>query len=371
MVVAAGFGASRPPRPYCVAVSCRRLVSAVAFVCLVVATGCATRVGSRSLPRVRGSYNVAVSQSADQQMLLNIVRLRYLHSTTFLQLSSVTTQFALTNNAGVSGGYNPGAAGPVPAGTVGGSAGVTMTERPTITYTPLQGEAFVRRLATPLTHDQVLLVLRAGWGADLVLATCIRQINDVYAPTFSEMESEGDFRRLGELLNRLQLSHELLIEDEGMRARSHAAISVGQREEGTLSAEAREVLELLGLSPELSSYRVSGVSAQRMPGTISIRARSVLGTMFYLSQGVEVPEGDDAARDLGGPESLADPRLHVRTSDKAPKHAYVAVEYRDRWFYIDETDHGSKRAFVLLSFLFNLTSAPSAGGPVLTVGAGG
>lgn len=317
---------------------------------------------------MRASYNEAISESADQQMLLNLVRLRYLHSTTFLQLSSVVTQYSLATDVGVGGGYNPGAGGgPLPVGNVSGSAGVAVSERPTITYTPLQGEQFVRRLATPLTPEQIMMMLQVGWGADLVLETCIAQVNDVHAPFTSSTADPGDFHRLGELLHTIQFSHELSIEhsDRG------PMLSVRPPAGGEPSADALEALALLGLAPEIREYPVTAKRTPRMPGTVAIRGRSVLSAMFYLSQGVETPAGDMAAREIGVPTPIPEPLLRVQSSSRAPKDAYVSVRYRDHWFYIDETDLESKRAFVLLSFLFTLTAAPSGLGPVLTVGTGG
>ncbi len=35
---------------------------------------------------------------------------------------------------------------------------------------------------------------------------------------------------------------------------------------------------------------------------------------------------------------------HVKQHHR-PEHAYVAVQFRDYWFYIDDRDHNSKMAF--------------------------
>ncbi|MEM9462586.1 MAG: hypothetical protein AAGF11_51035 [Myxococcota bacterium] len=324
-------------------------------------------MGSRSLPRVRASYNEAISQSADQQMLLNIVRLRYLHSTTFLQLGSVVTQYSLTADIGASGSYNPGAGGgPLPLGSVGGAAGVAVTERPTITYVPLQGEQFVRQVATPLRAEQVLMLIQSGWGADLVLTTCVRRINGVYAPRGSSREQDRDYLRLADLLYSLQRSHQLTVYG------SERGPVVSVRPPGEeLSADAIEALALLGLSPDLGPYPVVEPTAEPLPGTIAVEGRSVLGTMFYLAEGVDTPAGDPAAWGVGGAEPRSPPRLRVRSVRRQPQDAYVAVRYRERWFYVDESDRESKRAFALLMFLFNLTAASHTNSPLLTVGTGG
>jgi hypothetical protein len=47
------------------------------------------------------------------------------------------------------------------------------------------------------------------------------------------------------------------------------------------------------------------------------------------------------------------------------------VKHRNRWFYIDEKDHATKRFFILLGTLWSVTIAEStakaSAAPVLTV----
>ncbi len=341
-------------------------LSVLVAALLLTSTACASKLGSRSLPDVRGSYNEAVSASTDEQMLLNVVRLRYLHSTTFLQVGSVTTQYALTTNVGVNGSGNIDrpTSGFVPGGNAGGSAGLVMTERPTITYLPLQGEAFVRRLATPLSPDQILLMIDSGWGADLVINTCVRQINDAYAPSSAEPSDEGNLHEVARLMHLLQDRHELVV----VRDERGLELSVKARRDNTYSPEATALLRHLDLPTVQGGFRVTGMTHERDREQVMIRSRSVLSAMFYLAQGVDVPEGDAGAFEVTPGDGHA-PRLHVRNSKQEPKNAYVKVRYRDRWFYVAEEDGASKRVFAFLNFMFNLTSAPSGGGPVLTVGA--
>ena len=53
--------------------------------------------------------------------------------------------------------------------------------------------------------------------------------------------------------------------------------------------------------------------------------------------------------------------LRVHYTDARPEHAYIAVEYRDGWFYIDERDLATKRYFKLLGGLWSSTIADAAG----------
>ena len=54
---------------------------------------------------------------------------------------------------------------------------------------------------------------------------------------------------------------------------------------------------------------------------------------------------------------------------RAPTDAYAAVRYRDTWYWVDDRDLASKRAFAFMMMFFSLaetgTSAPA---PVLTIG---
>jgi hypothetical protein len=63
--------------------------------------------------------------------------------------------------------------------------------------------------------------------------------------------------------------------------------------------------------------------------------------------------------------------LRIHFADERPDEAYVAVEYRDGWFYIDSRDQATKRYFKLLGSLWSSAMAQSLGAnassPVLTV----
>ena len=51
-------------------------------------------LGPRALRHSRVKYNDAIQRSADEQLLLNLVRLRYRDTPSFIELSSLSTQFA-------------------------------------------------------------------------------------------------------------------------------------------------------------------------------------------------------------------------------------------------------------------------------------
>ena len=74
---------------------------------LLIVSGCAAR-GARRVPADRFNYNAAIAQSTREQMLLNIVRGRYLEVPVFLIVSSVLTQYEYDSSIGVGGSFGFG-----------------------------------------------------------------------------------------------------------------------------------------------------------------------------------------------------------------------------------------------------------------------
>jgi hypothetical protein len=155
------------------------------------------------------------------------------------------------------------------------------------------------------------------------------------------------------------------------------------------SPAAVEALELLGLDPQQERFELRLAAAQPPPEaitgartTIDISTRSLLGSLFYISQAVEVPEShrrrgyvtttlDEEDQPFDWSEVTGD-LLRVHCQAMPPRDAAVAVRYRGWWFYIENDDLTSKSTFALLGQLFAL----QAGGarsvpPVLTLPVGG
>jgi len=47
--------------------------------------------------------------------------------------------------------------------------------------------------------------------------------------------------------------------------------------------------------------------------------------------------------------------MHIRSSKEKPANACVAVSYRGYWFWIDDRDLKTKRAFAFMMMLFTLS----------------
>ena len=108
-------------------------------------TGCAS-MGPKTIGPDRIDYIQEINESWKQQMLLNIVKMRYFDPPTFLDVSSIINQYGMENQVNVDGRWSWG-------GLIGtrNNAGVggysRYSDKPTITYTPLSGQKFTRRAA--------------------------------------------------------------------------------------------------------------------------------------------------------------------------------------------------------------------------------
>ena len=88
----------------------RRSPCSTLLLCAALLSGCAS-FGPDRVPSDRFDYNDAIARSTKEQMLANIVRVRYADFPTFLSVSSVITSY--TYNGGVVYWRQSGVAGAV------------------------------------------------------------------------------------------------------------------------------------------------------------------------------------------------------------------------------------------------------------------
>jgi hypothetical protein len=130
------------------------------------------KVGPRFLPRDRTLYSVSLADSWKEQTLLNIVKVRYSDPPVFVDVGSIVASDSLLQGASVGGTIIP--SGDSQA-TVGAS--VSFSDSPTITYTPLTGNAYIKGLITPLPASMVFAAIQNGLPADSTLLSSINSIN--------------------------------------------------------------------------------------------------------------------------------------------------------------------------------------------------
>jgi len=89
--------------------------------------GCAVPTGR--IEHRHWELNDSIRQTNNEQLLLNLVRLRYDETPYFPQVSSITSQFSLQQNVGATGTLPQG--GP---NVLGLSDGIGYTENPAVTW---------------------------------------------------------------------------------------------------------------------------------------------------------------------------------------------------------------------------------------------
>jgi hypothetical protein len=345
----------------------------IAALALIVA-GCGF-TGPRTLEIGRPLYNLAVQRTNTEQLLLNLVRLRYRDTPLFLQVASVSSSYEIETEAEAAVQLEGGM-----RSIWNLFFGGRVMEVPTVTYTPLQGQAFVRQLMDGIDLETLLRLYHSGWGVDRIFRVCLQEMNDVpnaptaSGPTPSEAPEYEDFLEVVRALRRLQ--QQRVLELGSSADERELVLLVAPR--SIDSPEWHTVTRILSLPPGTDRFRLSIAVRRTGPGHIQMVNRSLAGVFFYLSHGVEVPPEDEAAGRVtvtryptGEPfdwSTMTGDLLRVRSSRVRPPNARIRARYRGAWFYIDDSDLSSKSTFALLSQLFALQGGdvPSTG-PLLTL----
>ncbi|NND54258.1 MAG: hypothetical protein HKN56_04725 [Gammaproteobacteria bacterium] len=347
------------------------------LIALALMGGC-TNLGPRAIEAGRADYNTVLRDTTDQQLLVNLVRLRYRDRPYFLEVSAVTTQFAFSPQLSATAGI--GSSPDDPDATLSGGAGYE--ERPTISYAPLQGDEFTRRLLTPISLEALVLLSHSGWSVERLLRMCVQRINSIpnavtaSGPTPDIAPDYERFHELAVLLRNLQLTDDIAI---GFQQGATARLVFTDR--AMASSAYRNIVEILGITPGRSQYDIVPGLRQMGPDAISIQTRSLNGILHYLSHAVAVPALHTAdglvtdTRDSGGLpfdwDDLTSGLLRIEADREPPDNAAVKVRYRDHWFYIADNDLPSKSTFSLLAQLFALQAGDGeALRPVLTIPVG-
>jgi hypothetical protein len=342
-------------------------------ICAMLA-GCMS-AGPKLISGSRTDYNVVLRQADDQQMLLNLVRLRYRDQAMFLEVSALNTQFSISNQIDANTVLGQGDS------YLGVGGRVVAQETPTVSYTPLKGAEFVQRILTPIDLNTLFLLNTAGWSSDRLFRLLVDEMNDVgnaqgaNGPTPSQAPPYKEFRQLAFLLRELGL--------DGLYA---GAIYNNQpvlvfEPEALDHPKYHEFTRGLGLSPEKLIFPVVVSARRSTDNSINLRFRSLAGVMYFLSQSVQVPERDVLAgkvtvtRDAAGQpfdwQQVTEGVLTIKSSEESPDNASVAINYRDSWFYIDDSDLDSKSTFSLLGQVYQLQAGDAKTVvPVLTLPVG-
>ncbi len=401
-----------------------RLVVVLVAMSTVV-SGC---VGPKAVRYTRMRYNEVFRDTNDEQLLINIVRLRYADSPVFIDLPNITSQFEVAGQGNYLGGYGNQS----PSRTSLGFGGMTARDTPTLSYHPREGREMAKALLTPISSD-LFIVVNAGANLEQLLWMTINDINDVQNAsrattliprvpddnalylrgvhllaslrereatelvfgTEEESDDSSDPMPISivqgrDLLNAAKDGYVYRTEGDGQ-------VTVRKREKGlhlrirpdyVNSPEMQEVARIFHITPGLDVYRIKSELSddvhQKGPRpledrTIYMNLRSVLQVMTFLSKGVCVPEEhvlSGVAPVTLGPDGqpfdwtqITAGHFVVHAQKRRPRDSEVAVHYRGYWFSIATNDVNSRAVLAILEILFGLqeSSDNRRSGPLLTL----
>jgi len=317
----------------------------------LLATGCT--LGPRQITQSRLQYNEAVQQTFEEEVLLNLVRLKYRETPEFVTVTGVAAQYSFDGGASIGGGLEEGAGDAL---AIGGS--FSRSEKPTITYAPMRDEASNRGMLAPVSLETLVLLARTGWRWDRILRLSVQNINGIDNATTAggptpDLKPEFEkYLELCENLQKLQTRREVELTFASKEDRKVVPIPISQldgdfvldaigkgyeferngesvvlvqddkyialvlKPQAIASIEMDEIAAMLNLERGRAIYEVdlakegqiqpayppelystdtpvinpSVVAHNQNRQDLTVSTRSILEMMFYLSQAVQVPQ---------------------------------------------------------------------------------
>lgn len=379
----------------------------LATLALIGHTGC-SGIGPGTVVPSRFDYTAAIGDSWKQQMLINLVKVRYGDCLVFLDVSSVVSQYQLATAVNWGGAFNNYSTSANPQlnlsaatpNTLGGAlnwgenvtnpilsntqtVGVTgaYADRPTITYAPLSGEKFTRMLMKPIPPPALLSLIQSGYPIDFVLQGCVHTINGVrnrFGGVARAHPADPQFYPLLQRLRKIQDSGQMDMRIQKTKDLEAVLMTVRSKNDQAVEEDIHFVRKTLGLDPKAHEFSVTFGSIAQNDHEIAILTRSVREIISDMASDIEVPTAHveekrtsptRAENDQDGAPLV--PLISIHSSRRWPGDAFVAVPYRNHWYWIDDRDMRSKMVFSFLLLVFSLTDTTGTeGAPILTIPTG-
>ncbi len=335
---------------------------ALLLLLMPVGLGCHS-LGPGTVARDRFDYSASISESWKRQTLLNIVKLRYFDPPIFVDVGQIVSGYQLQTSATLGGQASSAAALQSNSLNLGGAA--SFIDRPTITYVPLTGNKFIKGLMTPLSPESVFFTIQSGWPADGVLLATMASINGLKNQESSiagVTPPDPAFMEVLALMRQIQLSGAvaLRVKLDPQNQQTSLLTFRSQNIPPEVLQKIRELRRLLGLDPNASEFKlVFGASASN-DKEVAVVTRSLMQQLTTMASQVDAPDQDvSQGRATPGWEAVSSNTNAVRlitihSSGSKPADAFVAINYRAHWFWIDDRDLKSKRVFAFMMLLFTL-----------------
>ena len=318
------------------------------LVVAVLITGCSS-FGPSTLQQTRLQYNEVVKTTTEEQLLLNIVRLRYTDTPSSLAVSAIAAQFETTKSFQLTPFFvASGAELAKSYSAILPQLGIAGADRPTFSLTPLDDQEFTRKLFTTLPLDGLIYLAKTTWPISTVFRLYLENLNWVSnaqtasGPTPKKPPVFQDFLRGVQALQALQDRGQLVFSAEERQEAQGGSLpmaSVAGRDiveaakngyeyrpddkgpgwtlykktqqpvllvdpQAVDSVDMREVARVFKLRAGVTKFPITQEALSPFPSTypsegltgIDLETRSLLQALYYVSHGVEVPSEHAAAR---------------------------------------------------------------------------
>ena len=373
--------------------SARWLLIGLSLAC---AAGC-QQMGPAAIMRARYNYNGAIQQTAKEQLLLNLLRVRRDDTPLFLDITKVAAQIQFQGNLSGSA-FLPQVMPPGHDFEVNG--GLAYTETPTVEYQPLQGEALVKQVLSPISLESLVSLYDSNWDLRLILSLALDRLTPQSNLFDRAVRDLSRLDELGALDLAIKRSNGLgpagpSRDDSGPGPDLLVLMIDTYNTAPADRSEAEQVLEDLNSmfaapatqpttqpadtrpstppakgpatrpSPHVIQFQLSGVAARHRQIVNAIRTRSPLGVLAYVGRRAVFAKPGQSIPGSG--------LMTIRhTPGPVPGPAYVSAFYRGEWYYIDDEDADSRRTFALLAQFVTMQAAPLQNtGILLTLPLGG
>ncbi|MGM0440530.1 MAG: hypothetical protein ACQEP8_05410 [Chlamydiota bacterium] len=319
----------------------------------------------------RLAYNGIINNGHKEEMLLNLVRLRYDDPISFVKVYSLNAKYELKTSPTITTNLKFS-----PFKVSGGDVeiGGSYSENPTISFVPVDGEDYANLFLTPLNAKTLMLLYYLGWDIESIFMLSSKQIHN-YANAPDREYDNTSFLTVVHLLKELHQKRLLSLytesssDDKDQDPRVHLLLGATDNSED--QAKILQFQELLDLDPSKEEYKIVTDLPTTQENEILTFSRTLYNIFYYLSYGVEVaPEHAEYCKMSNGEREFWDQGVkdifNVRYFSQEPKNAAVKVFYRKRWYYIDDADRKSKTTFALLEQMFQIKLGPPTITPAIS-----
>lgn len=381
----------------------KRILSSL--ICIMIGlNGCAS-IGPKQIHIDREAYNDIVRETDYEQILKNIVRLRYAEPTSYLKVTSVTASYQFTR------GINATAAGAI-SGSASNEASLGITpstsysDAPTISYVPIDNIAFVTALQQPVNFHDVALLVNGGfsnnelimrlvfdWVGELDNASSATNTKVLDIPNYQQyytfMYTLTDMiKKRQAYIDPVELNHKAGIIVDFVNNSYNLPEAIQLKQMLGVNADSQDIImtnqNIYNLKLNKNHAFREENSNEIANNLVFVQMRSINAMLAFLSHSVQIPEADKTAgyvpelKDNSGVEynwtPLMKGLMNIQSSEVEPTNIFVKTYVNGHWFYISKSDIDSKTTFSFIVRLMNMKAglgqAEAQTSPVITVPVG-